>query len=187
MHDPRCFYGIGVGYATSPRGANHNAANVYVELGSVIFPEVGLDGDLSSRRTEGKAFLSAMSQRIGCVVDALTLCIFDSWGYTLEDMCRALNSVTGFDYDVPELVRAGERIWALKRSITSLFGATAADDRLPGRLLAPHVDGPIAGSAPDLPSMLKDFYEICGLNEAGRVSSERLQSLGLSDVAALLH
>jgi aldehyde:ferredoxin oxidoreductase len=186
MHDPRCYYGVGLGYATSPRGANHNAANVYIELGSAIYPEMGLDGDLSSRRTEGKAFLSAMSQRLGCVVDALTLCFFDSWGYTLEEMCQALNCVAGFDYDVAELARSGERLWALKRSISNLLGATAADDRLPGRLLTPLADGPTAGSAPDLPAMLREFYEICDIDEKGRVSRERLESLGLGDVAALL-
>ena len=187
MHDPRCYYGVGVGYATSPRGANHNAANVYVELGSVIYPEVGLDGDVSSRITEGKAYLSAMSQRIGCVVDALALCMFISWAYSLGDLVEALNSVTGFSYDVPQLMQTGERLWALKRGISNLLGATAADDRLPQRLLTPLQDGPTAGTAPDLQTMLAEFYQLCGLDEQGRVSRQRLLSLGLGDVAALLY
>ena len=187
MHDPRCYYGVGLGYATAPRGANHNAANVYVELGSVIYPQIKLDGDLSSRQTEGKAYLSAMSQRVGGIMDALTICMFVGWAYTLDDLAAALNSVAGFDYDVPALMRTAERLWALKRSIANLLGATAADDRLPARFLTPLTDGPTAGSAPDLASMLRDFYTICDIGSDGRISRARLQSLGLGDVAALLH
>jgi aldehyde:ferredoxin oxidoreductase len=187
MHDPRAFHGIAVGYATTPRGANHNGANVYAEMGSVVYPEVGLDGDLTERKTEGKAYLSAMSQYIGGIVDALTLCFFDGWAYTLDDMAQALNSVTGLSYDVEELMRCGERIWALKRSINTLFGATAGDDRLPRRFLTPLNEGPTAGTAPDFAAMLREFYSLTGLDKEGRVTRDRLDSLGMPDIAAFVH
>ncbi len=156
-------------------------------MGSVIYPEIGLDGDLSSRGSSGKARLSALSQFVGGVYDALTLCFFDGWAYSLADLCRALRSVAGFDFSVNELVRAGERIWALKRCINALLGATAADDRLPGRFLTPHTEGPTAGEAPDLTAMLRDFYVFCELDERGCPSRRRLEALGLSDVAGLVH
>jgi aldehyde:ferredoxin oxidoreductase len=183
MHDPRAFHGIALGYATTPRGADHNGANVYVEMGSVVYPEINLDGDLCTRQTAGKAYLSAMSQYVGGVLDALTLCFFDGWAYTLPDLTRALNAVTGFDGDLADLIRTGERLWVLKRAINALWGATAADDRLPGRFLAPLPEGPTAGEAPDLATMLREFYALCGLDAAGRPTRARLESLGLSDVA----
>lgn len=186
MHDPRAFHGIALGYATTPRGANHNGACVYVEMGSVIYPELGLNGDLNERSSDGKAYLSAMSQYVGGILDALTLCFFDGWAYTLADMTRALNSVAGFNMDVPEMMRCGERIWALKRSINALLGATADDDRLPRRLLTAHGEGPTAGQAPDLPAMLRDFYALCRLDEQGRPTADHLRALGLADVAAAL-
>ncbi len=187
MHDPRTYHGLAVGYATCPRGANHNGANVYVEMGSVIYPELNLNGDYVPRESAGKAYLSVMSQTIGGILDALTLCMFDAWAYSLPDLVTALNSVTGFGFDMPELLRTGERLWALKRSISCLLGATAADDRLPKRLLTALADGPTAGTAPALDVMLKEFYALCDLDAQGRPSAARLESLGLADVARLLH
>jgi len=187
MHDPRAFHGMAVGYATTPRGANHNGANIYIEMGSAVYPEIGLDGELSTRGADGKARLSALSQFIGGVYDALTLCFFDGWAYTVPDLCRAVTSVVGGVYSVDDLMQCGERLWALKRCINTLLGAKAGDDRLPARFLTPHSDGPTAGEAPDLATMLKDFYALCDLDARGCPSAARLASLGLQDVARLVH
>jgi hypothetical protein len=42
-----------------------------------------------------------------------------------------VNHVTGFDYDLQEVMDAGKRVWYLKRGLSSIFGARAEHDRLP--------------------------------------------------------
>jgi len=183
MHNPQAYHGLGCGYATSPRGACHNAANFHLELGSVFYPELGLPGPFEEKSSIGKAFLSARSQDYAMVENSLSLCIFDTVNYTVTEAIQALSAITGFPYTLEEIIQAGERLWQLKHGINLLFGATSADDRLPKRLLKPLEEGPAAGSVPDIDLMLREFYELRDLNARGYPSRARLENLGLNDLA----
>jgi aldehyde:ferredoxin oxidoreductase len=59
----------------------------------------------------------------------------------MAEMVAMLNSLTGFGYSPDELARTGDRIWYIKRALGSLMGATREDDRLPRRILEPHIEG----------------------------------------------
>jgi len=63
---------------------------------------------------------------------------------------------------------------------------TAADDRMPKRLMTPHTEGGAAGSVLNVELLLKDYYKARGLDANGRPLKEKLNSLGLSDLAARL-
>jgi aldehyde:ferredoxin oxidoreductase len=84
-------------------------------------------------------------------------------------------------------MQCGERIWMLQRGLNNLMGVTAADDRMPKRLLTPVPDGGAAGSVPDVELMLKDYYKARGLDAKGHPLKEKMASLGLSELAAKLH
>jgi aldehyde:ferredoxin oxidoreductase len=186
MHSPRAYHGLGVGYATAPRGACHNAANVYLEMGGVLYPELGLEDALSEQSSAGKAFLSARGQDYACVQNAACFCMLNNLNYTVTEMVEALSAITGFSFSVEEIVQTGERLWQLKHGINNLLGATVADDRLPPRLLEPLEDGPTAGSAPDMELMLREFYALRDLDAGGRPSRARLEQLGLHVLAEAL-
>jgi aldehyde:ferredoxin oxidoreductase len=98
-----------------------------------------------------------------------------------------VNHVTGFDYTLEELMQLGRRVWYLKRGLSNLFGDRAKDDKLPKRLMTPMESGPTEGSVPDMDLMLKEFYELRGLDNDGVPKKEILERLGLSDLAELLH
>jgi aldehyde:ferredoxin oxidoreductase len=186
MHSPRAYHGLGIGYATAPRGACHNAANVYFFLGSVLYPELGLEEPLAEQSSEGKGQASAKAQDIAGVLNAASFCMLNSLNYSVTQVAQALSAVTGFSYTVGDVARAGERLWHLKHGINILLGATAADDRLPSRLVEPLTDGPTAGSVPDMPLMLAEFYAVRGLDAAGRPAPVVLAELGLADLARRL-
>jgi len=97
-----------------------------------------------------------------------------------------LRCTTGFDYDLEELMKCGERIWMLKRGLINMMGITKADDRLPPRIMTAFQDGPTAGSVPNMELMLTQYYEQRGLDKEGHPLKERLESLGLSELAARL-
>ncbi len=186
MHSPRTYHGLGLGYATAPRGACHNAANVYLMMGGVLYPELGVEGGLPDQSSEGKAFVSAVGQDYACIQNAASFCMLNNLNFTVTQVVEALAAVTGAPYTVEEISRAGERLWQLKHGINVLLGATAADDRLPPRLLEPLEDGPTAGSAPDMALMLPEFYALRDLDAEGRPSRGRLEKLGLKDLADAL-
>ena len=186
MHSPRAYHGLGVGYATAPRGACHNAANVYLEMGGVLYPELGLEGGLPEQSSEGKAMVSALGQDYACIQNAASFCMLNNLNFTVTEMIRALAAVTGYPYTVEEIVQTGERLWQLKHGINLLLGATAADDCLPPRLLEPLEDGPTAGSVPDMALMLAEFYALRDLDAEGRPCRARLERLGLHALADAL-
>jgi aldehyde:ferredoxin oxidoreductase len=53
--------------------------------------------------------------------------------------------------------------------------------------MTPMATGPTEGSVPDMDLMLKEFYELRGLNDDGVPKKEILERHGLADLAQLLH
>jgi aldehyde:ferredoxin oxidoreductase len=96
-----------------------------------------------------------------------------------------LTSVTGWDVDADELGDTARRIVRAKRAFNLREGATAADDRLPARMLETPLElasGRVAAlSAERLQSMVDGYYVARGLDEAGRVAVADLPDLLLDD------
>ena len=109
--------------------------------------------------TEEKGRIAARQQVWRTVYNALTLCQFQNPGVDL--LLRALNAATGWDWPSEDLLAAGKRILALKRSLNRRRGLTRADDRLPLLLTRP-LSGGAEGHVPDLHTMLKGAYEELG-------------------------
>ncbi len=187
MHDPRAFHGLALSYATGVRGACHTNDLTYsIEQGIVVWPEAGIPGGYQQKSSVGKAQMVVASQNLGQVVNAAPMCYMLMSVISSQELVDLMNAASGFDYTLAELLTAGERIWLLKRGLNNLMGATAADDRLPKRILTSPPSGPAVGSVPDLELMLKEFYPLRGLDSQGRPSKEKLNALGLSDLAAKL-
>lgn len=189
MHDPRSAHGYGLAYGVSPRGACHEASLTFEVEGGAMYiseiPELAVDLPEGSL---GRAKLNVAAQDYGMFFS--NCAIFCNLGGSPLDATRALamlNHVTGFDYTLDELMEIGRRVWYLKRGFSNLFGATASEDRLPARLMTPMRDGPTKGSVPDMDLMLKEFYELRGLDDNGVPSEKVLHALGLGPLADLLH
>jgi aldehyde:ferredoxin oxidoreductase len=143
MHDPRALWGMALTYATSIRGACHCAdSNLYVDLGLLDHKDLGV------KRTwpyssKGKAAQTIAGQKKGVLANSAVVCQY-AWnaaGGSLEQLAMMLNPATGFDYSVQELAAVGDRIWYMKRAIGNLCGMTRDDDKVPKRLLEPHLEG----------------------------------------------
>jgi aldehyde:ferredoxin oxidoreductase len=184
MHDPRVNHGMALAYATSYRGACHvSELNFFLEQGAASMPGLGLGDPLPGPSSEGKAPLLVAAQDFtGLACNCLLFCYFVLVALDDADVCEAVAAVTGRPVTVAGLREAGERVWMLKRLINVARGITSRDDILPPRLLRPFDEGPVAGSSPDLESMLSEFYRLRGLDEAGRPRPETLARLGLPPV-----
>jgi aldehyde:ferredoxin oxidoreductase len=179
MHDPRAFSGIGATYALSPRGACHMQGDMYgVDAGQSAVPELGIvPGDrLKSSLEKGRT--AARSQAWHSLYHALTICMF--LYPNVEVLTRALNALMGWELSLEELLKAGKRIFTLKRLLNARLGAARADDDLPDLLKQPLPDGGTLGNVPDLEVLLEGAYREHGWDlETGLPTEETLIELGL--------
>lgn len=190
MHDPRCSHGYGLAYAVSPRGACHMASLEFpVEGGGMYLPDIpALADEITGMESGGKAALNVATQDFGMFFSSCAgFCNLGAMLLNATQAVDAVNHVTGFDYSLDEVMHAGRRIWYLKRGLSYLFGARAADDCLPPKLLSPLAEGPTEGSTPDLDLMLKEFYSLRGLDSDGRPRRNVLEALDLLELAEVLH
>ncbi len=180
-HDPRAYYSTAVSYATSNRGACHLAGMTHALENTLAMPELGYEAPLDRFTVKGKGVMAAKMQNLMGVLDALKICKFLLYsGVTVTDLTHALNLVTGWDLDVGEFLRTGERLFTLKRMYNIRCGIGLADDILPARLLTPLKRGGAKGRVPDLSAMRSEYYKFRGWDDAGAPTPSKLKELGLN-------
>ncbi len=177
-HSARALRGMSIGYATGTRGGSHHDAR----------PTPQYAPDFDRRGLDGKAAWAVRSQNFTAVDDSLVLCRFTSerGGYGMylnESYVRMINAATGWDLDLAELERIGERICTLERAFNVREGISRKDDTLPWRVQhEPMSDGPSKGTfcpPEELDQMLDEYYELRGWSKDGIPTPERLRALGL--------
>jgi aldehyde:ferredoxin oxidoreductase len=173
-YDGRGIQGIGLGYATSNRGACHLRG--YTVASEILGIPVKTDPLVS----EGKPELVKAFQDATAAFDASGLCVFTTFAWGLADLAPQLAAACGDQYTTEELEKIGERIWNMERDFNNRAGLTAADDQLPKRLLEEAVKtGPAKGKVSELGTMLPRYYEIRGWNADGTLKPETRERLGL--------
>ncbi len=97
-----------------------------------------------------------------------------------------LSAVTGHPFTVDELLKTGERIATIRQAFNVREDINLLERKLPDRVngIPPLMDGPNAGITIDLSNTVKEYLEAMGWDKAtGKPSREKLQELGLDDVA----
>ena len=180
-HDPRAFVSTAANYATAARGACHLETMSYW-LGYGVRWEGWYDpNEFDKHDSTGKGQIAADFQNYMSVYNALGICKFIIKGKVgPQQTADLLNAALGWDWTDDDLLRAGERLFNLKRLINQRLGVTQADDTLPQRFLTePRPSGMAAGVLPDLDMMLEEYYRVRGWTPEGVPSPERLAALGL--------
>jgi len=181
MHDPRAFFSLAVGYATSNRGACHlSAYSDSLEKG-VTMPEWGYNEPFRGTSVEGKGIMTAKMGNLCSLYDAVKSCKFLFWGGAkATDLLEMMNTVTGFNMELDEFMCAGERIFNLKRMYNVRIGLSRKDDILPIRILtSPRGSGGAPDTLPPLGIMLDEYYKYRGWSEEGIPTKETLKKLNL--------
>jgi aldehyde:ferredoxin oxidoreductase len=183
MHDPRAFNCMGLVYATSNRGADHNKSDAYLVENGMGNPDLNLvPGD---RFGDDKAQMAALSQDWRAATDALGICHFAMM--STQAILDMINASTGWNMDMDSLLKAGERNFQLMRAMTCKLGVTPDDDKLPEIALRPIPDGGQEGNVPPMAKMLPEYYAIRDWNSVtGRPSKARMESLGMGELAATM-
>jgi aldehyde:ferredoxin oxidoreductase len=190
-YDPRGALAMGVNYAVADRGACHLRAFTLVEE---------MWGFADPYATAGKSELLVARMRKKTVLDSLGTCELIG----LEEvMNQLLHDATGWhvgshysahEAAYPDMlddllvddsgIGFGERLVTLIRWFNTREGVSRNDDVLPARFYEdPAETGPHAGRTVDreaFEEVRRRYYELCGWDERGIPTQERLESLDLN-------
>jgi aldehyde:ferredoxin oxidoreductase len=175
-YDPRGTFGMGLGYATSDRGACHMRA--FTAADDI------LGGAGAADSLAGKAQLVADQQDFSAVAWTGVWCA--NMALDTDFLGVHFKHLWGRDTSHEELMTVGARIWNLGRLLNLREGLRRDDDRLPERILSvPHADGVAAGKAVGVDAFresLDEYYRLRGWDDAGVPSEETLERLSLAEL-----
>jgi aldehyde:ferredoxin oxidoreductase len=182
MHDPRAFGALAIVYATATRGADHMSGDVYMTEQGRVLPEMGITEEMFGDRQAETLLKAEMAARVmdwRALTNSLIMCHFEDPPGGL--ILKLINSVTGWDWDWPDVRRTAERIYTFKRMLNFRFGMTRGDERLPKAVLRPLTGGSTCGYVPDVAKLLELTYQMRGYDPVtGMPTREKLAELGLS-------
>lgn len=193
MHEPRGKKGLGISYATSPRGATHlEGQHDTWYTDEPVAPDIGLTEpqdrfDLKSKPAYAKAF-----EDLSSFTNSLVMCRFvnnpagDSYNY---QKVRALfTALTGKALDASEMMLIGERNYVLLKLLAARDGYGRKDEGLPERFTNPLPRGGSAGQTiPErlMQTAIDEYYQLRGFDAHGP-TDEKLQQLGLGDLKGMI-
>jgi aldehyde:ferredoxin oxidoreductase len=188
MHEPRVKFGLGVGYAVSPTGADHmhnfHDSGFTSEGGIADMAQFGILEPLAfDDLTAAKMRLASIEIPWRTLNNVLGFCMFVSGSLPRQKMLDTVKAITGWNTSMHELLQAGERAYTLARVFNVREGITSAEDRLPDRFYEPFAEGPSKGNA--LPKEAFDkaratFYQMLGWDgETGIPHDWKLHKLGI--------
>ena len=173
-YDPRGAMGHALGYATSNRGGCHLTGYLAaMELFSAPkrIPRFTLGG---------KADLLVLKQNQSAIEDSLVNCKFSGYALGFDFHSRFATVITGYDFNITELLKIGERIYNLERMFNIGAGIDNEQDTLPERFLkTPFEEGLSKDRVVPVKRMLKEYYAVRGWDENGVPTKEKLEQLSL--------
>jgi len=179
-YEPRGFYGMGLAYGTSARGACHNVGGWTIrdELTSGKFDRFAIVG-------KGKMVKDIQDTR--AYVDSLGICtvVRSSLGFTDNPSGNILEYVTGYNF-TPELMDIGERVYSLERMIYVREGVRRNDDYLPDRTMTEKLPtGMAKGSVLTkemYDTMLDEYYGLRDWDDDGIPTEKAITRLKLTEL-----
>jgi len=182
---------MGLGYAISPTGADHNhnihdtdfRRNIVNELNSLgVFEPLPLD-DLSSAKVRLLYYGSTWRHMLNCLV----ICQFLE--FTAQQVVDLVRATTGWPTSTFELMNVGERCLQMTRAFNIREGMSIEEDKLPERFFTPFPSGPLSGlqMGKEAFEEARDiYYDMVGWDKvSGAPTLARLRELGLEWIASL--
>ena len=183
-HDARILKAFALGLAVATRGMDHLRNRVTLEINAKINDDPDFKAELYGGKVSAEPNSYADKERavracenMYAVGDAVGMCRFTTKLFNspslpgLEEFRQQLENVTGLQFSLDELNRAGQNIMGVERMINHRLGVRRADDTLPDRWFdEPNTAGPYKGEHIDraeFAQMLSRFYDVSELTAEG--------------------
>jgi aldehyde:ferredoxin oxidoreductase len=173
-YDPRGLKGMGIGYATSNRGACHlRAYTPAAELGVMPYNSLKVD----PLEWKGKGELVMIFQNVHAFSDSLDMCKFSAFAMGADEYAQQYSVMAGVPFTADDVLKTGERIYNLERYYNNQAGFKEGSDYLPKRFTEEASTMPGSeGHVCELDDMLAEYYEKRGW-ENGVVPEAKLKEL----------
>nr|WP_238456966.1 aldehyde ferredoxin oxidoreductase C-terminal domain-containing protein [Desulforamulus putei] len=172
-YDPRILKGVGLGYATSARGACHMSAWPVAEEAY---------GDRDAFTIESKAEFVIGLQHYNALKFSLILC--DFWALSFDRMAELLSFATGEQVTASQLEKAGEAIFNMARLFNLREGFSKQEDTLPRRIFNDCLPSGVSEgkrlSEEKFKKMLYQYYQLRDWDNNGVPTAAKLAELGLA-------
>jgi len=175
-YDPRGIKGMGIGYATSNRGACHLRG--YTPAAEVVNWVLGEEQVVDPLEWKGKGELLAIFQNVYGFTDSADVCKFSTFALPLDTYAALYSSMTGVELDADGVLKIGERVYNLERYYNNLNGFREGSDTLPRRFLDEPGTGAASESVCELDEMLEEYYRVRGWQN-GVVPESKLRELDI--------
>jgi aldehyde:ferredoxin oxidoreductase len=192
-HMPQVKRSLGLIYAVNPFGADHMSSdhdNGY-ESYSSRFAELGLVDPQPARVMNAeKVRFTYYTQLAYSLMDTATVCSFvygPSWQlYNLEQFTEMIGTITGWNVNLFELIKVGERRLNLMRAFNAREGVGRDGDTVPKKLTKGLQGGASDGvivTEQEIEEAKDLYYEMAGWDENGLPRRAKLEELALGWVA----
>jgi aldehyde:ferredoxin oxidoreductase len=192
LHEVRGKFGVGLGYAVSPTGADHLEApheTPFQQPGPVLssLAPLGILEPISPLDSgpEKVAFFRH-TQLLFNLWNCLGICNFavtPQGALSVGNVVNLVKCVTGWDTSLYELLRVSDRMLTMARMFNLREGFGREDDTWPERFLEPLPDGPHKGQTftrDDLEQAKDLYYEMMGWDKVnGKPTKAKLAELNL--------
>ncbi len=157
-YDPRGIKGMGLGYATSNRGACHLRG--YTPAAEVVGNVLGPSTVADPLAWKGKGEMNMIFQNVHTVTDCLDVCKFATFAESLDSFAAQYEAITGVPSSAAHLLKVGERVYNMERYYNNLAGFREGSDYLPKRFIEePSTVPGFEGQVCELDEMLAEYYE----------------------------
>jgi aldehyde:ferredoxin oxidoreductase len=190
-YDPRGLMATALGYAVSTRGGDFTSVYALPEFkwdARRGKEEFGTEKAVDRLAVEGKGLLVKRSILASAILDSLGICKVPALSligdFDLKNEAELTSLLTGWEVRPEELFRIGERVFNLENLFNIRHGKGAEKDTIPEMFRkTPLADGVVRGAKVNMEPMLRDFYDAMGWDSGGRPSREKLEELGLWEMA----
>ncbi|KPL24879.1 MAG: hypothetical protein AMJ93_01405 [Anaerolineae bacterium SM23_84] len=197
LHEPRIKFGLDIGYATSPTGADHmhNVHDTALAREGAPIQNMRSLGILQPVAADylgpEKVRLFKYRQAWRMLDNCLTLCMMMRDIFGADHICNLVQGVTGWNSSMFELMKVSERALAMAQAFNYREGFRPKDDVAHWRFSTPFEDGPAAGVRvphEEIQRAIQLYYEMNGWDsDTGAPTAATLHELGLHWVAELLY
>jgi aldehyde:ferredoxin oxidoreductase len=175
-HDPRFTPGLAVTYYLTATPGRHTQG------GELLGPP-GLELEKYDKYVyTGQANNHMKLVATMDVANAAGLCMFGYLSYPVEAIPEQLNAVTGWDFDMEEVFKTGERIYTMRHLFNLREGQNPLTRNVPGRMIGspPLQEGNVKDVTVDLQALSNEFLDRLSWDRHTTVPSEaRLHELGM--------
>jgi aldehyde:ferredoxin oxidoreductase len=192
-HMPQVKRSLGLIYAVNPFGADHMSSdhdNGYETYSSRLAELNLVDPQPARDMNAEKVRFTYYTQMAYSLLDTASVCSF-VWGpswqlYNLEQFTEMIGSVTGWNVNLFELLKVGERRMNMMRAFNAREGVGREADTVPKKLTQGLKGGASDGvivTEEEVEAAKDLYFEMAGWDENGKPRRAKLEELALGWVA----